>query len=167
MSSSCSGCSGSSIGGGTGFDAGTYVSGGGFDAGASGDGGDVSALLPLCVSQINEFRNQNGEDPLEESSGLEMYAAAAAASDAHNGQLHSYFYATGGGGGVAATEDELDGAKLAPGSSAQQTMEQGLENDEQANGGAAANLLDQQFSQVGCGFGQDANGNWWVVIGLQ
>ena len=72
-----------------------------------------------------------------------------------------------GGNGVAATEDELDGAKVAPGSSAQQTMEQGLQNDEQANGGAAANLLDDQFSQVGCGFGQDSSGNWWVVIGLQ
>jgi hypothetical protein len=161
--------SGSSSGGGTGstgFDAGTYEAGGEYDAGPSGDGGDVSALLPLCVSQINEFRNQNGQEPLSESTNLEAYAASAAASDAHNGQLHSYFYATSGGGGVAATEDELDGAKVAPGGSAQQTMEQGLQTDEQANGGAAANLLDNQFSEVGCGFGQDSTGNWWVVIGL-
>jgi len=159
--------SGSSSGGSTGFDAGTSEAGGGYDGGAPGDGGNVAALLPLCVSQINEFRNQNGQNPLAESSSLETYAAAAATSDAHNGQLHSYFYATGGGGGVAATEDELDGAKIAPGGSAQQTMEQGLQNDEQAQGAAAANLLDDQFSQVGCGFGQDASGNWWVVIGLQ
>ncbi len=166
-STSSGGSTGSSGGtGSTGFDAGIFDAGGGFDAGASGDGGDVSALLPLCVSQINEFRNQNGENPLTESSSLESYAAAASASDAHNQQLHSYFYATSGGGGVAATEDELDGAKVAPGASAQQTMEQGLQNDENANGGAAANLLDQQFSEVGCGFGQDSSGNWWVVIGL-
>ncbi|HEY5243178.1 MAG TPA: CAP domain-containing protein [Polyangiaceae bacterium] len=166
-SSTSSGSTSSSGGtGSTGFDAGTFEAGGGFDAGTSGDGGDVSALLPLCVSQINEFRNQNGENPLTESASLESYAAAASASDAHNQQLHSYFYATSGGGGVAATEDELDGAKVAPGASAQQTMEQGLQNDENANGGAAANLLDQQFSEAGCGFGQDASGNWWVVIGL-
>ncbi|HEY3819873.1 MAG TPA: CAP domain-containing protein [Polyangiaceae bacterium] len=152
--------------GSTGFDAGTYEGGGEIDAGAAGDGGDVAALLPLCVSQINEFRNQNGQSPLEESTKLESYAAAASASDAHNGQLHSYFYATNGDDGVAATEDELDGAKVDPGGSAQQTMEQGLQNDESANGGAAANLLDDQFSEVGCGFGQDASGNWWVVIGL-
>jgi uncharacterized protein YkwD len=166
-SNGSSGGGSSSSSGGTGFDAGTYDAGSGYDGGVSGDGGDVSALLPLCVSQINEFRNQNGHNPLTESSSIESYAAAAAASDAHNGQLHSYFYATSGGNGVAATEDELDGAKVAPGSSAQQTMEQGLQNDEQANGGAAANLLDDQFSQVGCGFGQDSSGNWWVVIGLQ
>jgi uncharacterized protein YkwD len=46
-------------------------------------------------------------------------------------------------------------------------MTQGLQSDEQANGGAAANLLDQQFSEVGCGFGQDPSGNWWVVVGLR
>jgi hypothetical protein len=63
------------------------------------------------VSQINDFRSQNGEGPLTESTDLERYSGLAAASDAHNGQLHSYFYATGGGGGVATTEDELDGAK--------------------------------------------------------
>lgn len=164
---SSSGSTSSSGGtGSTGFDAGPFEAGGGFDAGTSEDGGDVSALLPLCVSQINAFRNQDGEGPLTESTSLETYAAAASASDAHNQQLHSYFYATSGGGGVAATEDELDGAKVAPGASAQQTMEQGLQNDESANGGAAANLLDQQFSEVGCGFGQDTSGNWWVVIGL-
>jgi hypothetical protein len=68
---------------------------------------------------------------------------------------------------VAATEDELDGARFDPGATAQQTMEQGLNDDEQDDGNAAANLLDTQFQQVGCGFGQDLSGNWWVVIALR
>ena len=161
--------SGSSGSGPTGYDAGTSDDGGGregYDAGASDDGGDVSALLSLCVNQINEFRNQNQEVPLSESSQLEAYAAAAATSDAHSGVGHGYFNSTGGGG-VAATEDELDGARFDPGATAQQTMEQGLNDDEQDNGNATANLLDTQFSQVGCGFGQDLSGNWWVVIALR
>jgi hypothetical protein len=166
------GASGSSSGGvpDPGNDAGTSDDGGGgregYDGGTSGDGGDIAELLPLCVSQINEFRNQNQEVPLTESTDLESYAAAASASDAHSGIAHGYFNSTGGGG-VADTEDELDGARFDPGASAQQTMEQGLLDDEQDNGNAAANLLDTQFSQVGCGFAQDLSGNWWVVIALR
>jgi Cysteine-rich secretory protein family len=170
------GSSGSS-GGGTGeagsgwpgAEGGTYGEGGGYgyDGGVSEGGGNVASLLPLCVSQVNEFRNQNGEVPLAESSDLETYAAAAAAADASSGVRNGYFFDTNGGG-VAATEDELDGAaSFAPGTTAQQTLEQGLGNDEQANGQAAANLLDNQFSQIGCGFGQDLSGNWWVVIALR
>lgn len=154
------GSSGSDAGG---YDAGT---GRGDDSGASDDGGDVAALLPLCVSQVNEFRDQNDEVPLTESSDLETYAAAAASADAHSGVRNGYFDDTGGGG-VAATEDELDGARFDPGGTAQQTLEQGLLDDEQDNGNAAANLLDTQFSQVGCGFAQDLSGNWWVVIALR
>jgi cysteine-rich secretory family protein len=152
--------------GSSGIDAGTVDAGRGYDAGPSGEGGAVSALLPLCVSQINQFRDQNQEIPLSESSDLEAYAAAAATADAQSGVLHGYFDDTGGGG-VAATEDELDGARFDPGATAQQTMEQGLLDEEQNNGQAAANLLDTQFSQVGCGFAQDLSGNWWVVIGLR
>jgi uncharacterized protein YkwD len=170
-SSGSGGGTGSSSGGSspTGYDAGASDDGGGpegYDAGAPDDGGDVSALLSLCVNQINEFRNQNQEVPLSESSQLESYAAAASASDAHSGVAHGYFESTGGGG-VAATEDELDGARFDPGATAQQTMEQGLNDDEQDDGNAAANLLDTQFQQVGCGFGQDLSGNWWVVIALR
>jgi uncharacterized protein YkwD len=165
-----SGSSGSSGGdvGPTGYDAGTYDAGGGgdYNGGISGDGGDVAALLPLCVSQVNEFRDQNDEVPLTESSDLESYAAAAASADAHSGVRNGYFDDTGGGG-VAATEDELDGARFEPGGTAQQTLEQGLLDDEEDNGNAAANLLDTQFSQVGCGFAQDLSGNWWVVIALR
>jgi uncharacterized protein YkwD len=125
-----------------------------------------AALLSLCVNQINEFRNQNQEVPLSESSDLEQYAAAASASDAHSGVAHGYFDSTNGGG-VADTEDELDGARFDPGATAEQTMEQGLIDDEQDNGNAAANLLDDQFTQVGCGFAQDLSGNWWIDIALR
>jgi hypothetical protein len=162
------GGSGGGDAGATEGDAGGFDSGGyrGNDAAPSGDAGDLSALLPLCVSQINQFRDQNQEVRLSESSDLESYALAAATADAQSGVLHGYFNSTGGGG-VAATEDELDGARFAPGATAEQTLEQGLLDDEQNNGNAAANLLDAQFSQVGCGFAQDLSGSWWVVIGLR
>ncbi|HEY8089599.1 MAG TPA: CAP domain-containing protein, partial [Polyangiaceae bacterium] len=128
--------------------------------------GSISSLLALCVSQINEVRNQNGANPCSESPDLESYAAKAAASDASNGQKHSYFYATGGGG-VATTEDELDGDQVDPGAGAQQTFEQGLQQDVQAQGQALANLVDQQFTEAGCGFAQDAAGNWWVDMAFR
>jgi uncharacterized protein YkwD len=154
--------------GSAGWDAGATGEAGRSDSGASssGDAGDVSELLALCAGQVNDFRVQNGVDILVESSELESYAATAAASDARSGQLHGYFNSTGGGG-VASTEDELDGSRFDPGADAEQTMEQGLQDDEDSNGNAAANLLDQQFNDIGCGFGQDASGNWWVVIALR
>ena len=103
---------------------------------------------------------------MTESNDLETYAAAAASADASSGVKNGYFFDTSGGG-VAATEDELDGAAFDRGATAEQTLEQGLLQDEQGNGNAAANLLDTQFSQVGCGFGQDPTGNWWVVVALR
>jgi hypothetical protein len=143
------------------------------DAGASGGHADAGSdagttqLLALCVQQINEVRAQAGAAPLDEASDIEAYAAQAAASDARSGSRHGYYYATSGGNGVAATEDELDGAQIAPGADAQSTFEQGFQADVQARGGAYANLVDTQFTSAGCGFGQDASGNWWVVMALR
>jgi hypothetical protein len=150
---------------------GTYgdASGGGYgyDAGSNNDSGVSAQLLALCVSQINEFRAQNGVvPPYAESPDLEAYAAQAAASDAASGQRHGYFDSTNGGG-VAETEDEIDGDDVEPGGGAQQTFEQGLENDEESNGNAAANLLSENLSQAGCGFAQDLAGNWWIDIALR
>jgi hypothetical protein len=104
--------------------------------------------------------------PYTESTELESYAALAVASDAHNGQKHAYFYATGGGG-VAATEDELDGAQVDPGGSAEQTFQIGLQGDVQGQGQALANLVSTQLSEVGCGFAQDSAGNWWIDMALR
>jgi hypothetical protein len=149
------------------------------DAGAGGPGDGSSghpdaspgagstALLALCAQRINDARSQAGAAPLAETGDVESYAAKAAASDASSGTRHGYYYATSGGGGIAATEDELDGAQIAPGASAQTTFEQGFQQDLQAQGGAYANLVDTQFSAVGCGFAQDASGNWWVVMALR
>jgi len=145
---------------------GDATGGGGYEAGAGGDSGVTSQLLALCVSQINELRAQNGAPPYTESADLEAYAAKAVASDAHNLQRHSYFYATGGGDGVATTEDELDGDQVDPGGSAEQTLDEGLQQDEQAQGQAYDNLVNDQLSAAGCGFAQDAAGNWWVDIAL-
>lgn len=153
----------------TGFDAGAHeASGGGgaWEAGTTDGGGDVSALPSLCAGQVNQFRDDNDAVPLTESSDLESYAAAAATADAHSGVRNGYFGDTGGGG-VASTEDELDGARFDPGGTAEQTLEQGLLDDEQGQGDAAANLLGTQLTQVGCGFAQDLSGNWWVVIALR
>lgn len=152
-----------------GFDAGAQgdaTGAAGYDAGNGDDSGVTSQLLALCVSQINEFRAQNGAPPYTESADLEAYAAKAVASDAHNLQRHSYFYATGGGDGVAATEDELDGDQVDPGGSAEQTLDEGLQQDEQAQGNAYDNLVTDQLSAAGCGFAQDAAGNWWIDIAL-
>ncbi len=151
---------------GTDDDGGTRASDGGTVYADGGSGVSGAALLALCVNQINEFRNQNQEVPLSESSDLEQYAAAASASDAHSGNAHRYFDSTNGGG-VADTEDELDGARFDPGATAEQTMEQGLIDDEEDNGNAAGNLLDERFTQVGCGFAQDLGGNWWIDIALR
>jgi uncharacterized protein YkwD len=152
----------------TGFDAGVYDAGAGrgSEAGAPDDAGDPSALLSVCSGQVNQFRDQNDALPLTESPDLESYAAAAATADAHSGLRNGYFDETGGGG-IASTEDELDGARFDPGGTAAQTLEQGLLDDEQEQGNAAANLLDTQLSEVGCGFAQDLEGNWWVVIALR
>jgi uncharacterized protein YkwD len=130
------------------------------------DAGATTALLSVCVGEVNSFRVQNGETPTIESPDLETYASLAAASDAQSGQRHGYFYSTNGGG-VASTEDELDGDQVDPGGTASQTLQVGLQQDEQGQGGAAANLLDTQFTEVGCGFAQDASGNWWVVVALR
>jgi hypothetical protein len=153
--------------GGSGEEAGAYDAGGG-DAGSvvPTDGGVPSTLLSLCVGEINEVRNQNGAFPYTESTQLESYAALAAASDAQSGQAHGYFYQTSGGG-VATTEDELDGANVDPGGTAQQVLSQGLLAYQQNGGGGFDNLVTNQLSQVGCGFAQDGAGNWWVVIALQ
>ena len=153
-------------GGGGHAEAGAPDAGHGGEGGGASDAGSTTALLALCVSQVNEVRNQNGVQPLDESTQLEAYAAKASASDANNGQKHSYFYATGGGG-VAATEDELDGDQVDPGGDAQATFEQGLQQDVTANGQALANLVSQQFSSVGCGFAQDPAGNWWIDVAFQ
>jgi len=143
----------------------------GSDAGSghadAGTGAGTTQLLALCVQQINGMRAQAGAAPLDEATDLEAYAAQAAASDARSGNRHGYFYATGGGNGVAATEDELDGAQIAPGADAQATFEQGFQQDVQARGGAYANLVDTQLASAGCGFAQDAGGNWWVVMALR
>jgi hypothetical protein len=130
------------------------------------DSGSIADLLAQCVSQVNAVRSQNGVPPYAESADLESYAAQAVASDAHNGQKHSYFYATGGGG-VAATEDELDGDQVAPGASAAQTLQQGIDADVQGQGQALANLVSDQLSEVGCGFAQDPAGNWWIDVALR
>jgi hypothetical protein len=124
-------------------------------------------LQSLCVSEINQFRAQNGIPPYQEASDLDAYATTAATSDGQSGTRHGYFYDTNGGGGVATTEDELDGAMVDPSATAQQTLDTGLHQDEQAQGGAYDNLVSQQLSQVGCGFAQDAGGNWWIVIALR
>jgi hypothetical protein len=155
-------------GGGWAPEAGTYDAGGWGDAGTVGpEGGGVpSTLLSLCVGEINEVRNQNGAFPYAESSQLEAYAALAAASDAQSGQAHGYFYQTNGGG-VATTEDEFNGDDVDPGGTAQQVLNQGLLDDEQNGGGGFDNLVTNQLSQVGCGFAQDAAGNWWVTIAFQ
>jgi hypothetical protein len=146
---------------------GTSEGGLAFDAGAgAGDGATTTELLAECVSTINSVRAQNGVAPYTESSELESYAALAVASDAHDEQKHSYFYATGGGG-VASTEDELDGAQVDPGGSAEQTFELGLQGDVQGQGQALANLVSTQLSEVGCGFAQDSAGNWWVDMALR
>jgi len=123
-------------------------------------------LLSLCVGEINEVRNQNGAFPYTESPTLEAYAALAATSDAQSGQAHGYFYQTNGGS-VATTEDELDGANVDPGGTAQQVLSQGLLGYQQNGGGGFDNIVTDQLSQVGCGFAQDGAGNWWVVIALQ
>jgi hypothetical protein len=147
-------------------DASTRDAGAGAPDGAMFDGG-LSSLQALCISEINQFRSQNGVPPYQEASDLEAYATTAATSDAHSGTRHGYFYDTNGGGGVASTENELDGAMVDPGATALGTLEQGLQQEEQAQAGAYDNLVTQQLSQVGCGFAQDAGGNWWIVIALR
>lgn len=143
-------------------DAGTWQDAGGWAT----DAGTPSALLALCVGEINELRNQNGAFPYVESSALEYFAAKAASSDAQTGQLHGYFDQTSGGG-IAFTENEYDGAQIDPGGTAQQVLSQGLLDDEDGNGGGFVNLVTNQFSEVGCGFAQDGTGNWWVTIELR
>jgi hypothetical protein len=144
---------------------GPLEAGGRPDSGAPADAG-ASALLALCVSQINAIRNQNGSQPYAESAQLEAFAAKAAASDAQSGQQDGYFNQTGGGG-VASTENEYIGSQLDPGGSAQQVLSQGLQDDEQGQTGGFGNLVTGQFSQVGCGFAKDSSGNWWVTLEFQ
>jgi hypothetical protein len=137
-------------------------SGGHHDAGA--DSG-TTALAALCVSQVNQIRNQNGAPPLTESSQLDAFAAKAAASDAQSGNVDGYFYQTNGGG-VAYTENEYPGSQVDPGGTAEQVLSQGLQGDVQGGTAGLGNILGQ-FSSMGCGSAKDSGGQWWVTIEFQ
>ncbi len=133
-----------------------------WDSGVPDAGTVPSPLLAQCVGEINEVRNQNDAFPLAESSALEAFAANAASSDASSGQRHGYFNQRGGGG-VSDAEDEFDGSNIDPGGTAAQVLAEGLLDAEQGFGGFG-NLVNNGFSEAGCGFAKDASGNWWVTI---
>lgn len=72
---------------------------------------------------------------------METFAANAASSDASSGEHHGYF-------------DQATAA---------QPLAQRLLDAERGFGGFD-NLVDERFSEAGCGLAKDASGNWWVTI---
>jgi Cysteine-rich secretory protein family len=135
------------------------------EAGGDDAGSVPSALLSVCIGEINEVRDQNGAFLLAESADLEAFAASAAASDAASGQRHGYFDQQRGDG-VSDAEVEFDGDSVEPGGTAQQVLQQGLLDAEDGFGGFD-DLVTNEFSQAGCGFAQDSTGSWWVTIELR
>jgi uncharacterized protein YkwD len=146
-----------------GDDAGTPVTPDAGTTTTTDSGTPPSTLLTTCVSSINSLRAQNGLSPYTESSTLETFAAAAAASDAKSGNLDGYFNGNGGNN-VSSAEDEFDGAQVDTGASALDVFNQGLSDEEQGYLNGAGNLLSQQYTQVGCGVAQASDGNYWITI---
>jgi cysteine-rich secretory family protein len=92
-----------------------------------------------------------------------MYAAQASASDAMAGNLDGYFN-NNGGAGVSSAEDEFNGGEFDQGASAQVVIDEGIQYEVQGYLSGNANLLSQQYTQVGCGVATAGDGNAWVAI---
>jgi hypothetical protein len=142
------------------------------DAGHSdgGDGGSADAgdggtqtLLAHCAASVNALRAQYGLSPYTRAADLEAYAAKATASDAQSNVLDGYF-SNGNGGGVSSAEDEFAGGQYDPGGPPAEVLDEGIQYEQQGYYSGTANLLSQQFTQVGCGAAIDGNGNAWVAI---
>jgi uncharacterized protein YkwD len=141
------------------------------DAGASAapDAGAASNLAD-CVDVINFYRtkvtanNPTPPPPLARSSTIETYAAAGAEADSMSGQPHGHFIATQGGN-VAFGENEIPNWPLASYGSIATILDDGMRMmfDEGPTGGHYKNIVNPQYTQVGCGIFTTAAGGVWVT----
>jgi uncharacterized protein YkwD len=140
------------------YDAGTPVA----TTPPTGDdaGSPYAAVLAQCAGGINALRGQNDLFQLTISASLESLAAQTAASNAQSGQNGF----GGGGNNGFGGEDDFDGERIDPGASAEQVLTQGLLDEEEGELNGENNLLDQRFSQVGCGVAQTSDGSYWITI---
>ena len=129
--------------------------------------GDWEDELQHCVDVINSYRERDGVPPLVRDPSIEAYAMEGARYDAENYDTcgpHCHFRTTGGGG-VAIAENEIPGWPLAWYGSVNAIIEQGTQDmyNEGPGGGHHDNLVNPNFTRVGCGIYVTPDQKVWIV----
>ena len=129
--------------------------------------GEWEEELQHCVDVINSYRELEGLPPLTRDPVIEAYAMEGARYDAEHYQScgpHCHFRVTNGGG-VAIAENEIPGWPLDWYGSVNAVIEQGTEAmyNEGPGGGHHDNLVNPNFTRVGCGIYVTPSNEVWVV----
>ena len=107
-----------------------------------------TAELRLCVDEINRYRASVGRPPLQRSTALEAFAAAAAEHDGTVHAAHDHFLRTNGGG-TALAETEILWWR---GFALKDVIQQGLAQMWRVGpGGEHYDILSGPYTEVGCG----------------
>ena len=140
---------------------GTGSSSGGGGGGSSSGGSDPNAAArQQCVQIINMYRGTVKSAPLSENTGQESCVDGEAQGDATSGTPHSAFGKCG--------ESAQDECPMWPGPPSSimtnclaQMWAEGPPPQGQDN--HWLNMENPQYTQVACGFYQDAQGTWWAT----